>query len=371
MIKDNKNGLVKALHADLNRHEFESLSGEIRLMEEDVLAHLRHLDEWAADEIQDAGFLFGTLAGARIRKEPLGVALVIAPWNFPLCLLVGPMIAAVSAGCCVMLKPSELAIACQDLFVEIVPKYLDQDAIRVVTGAARETSLILTHRFDHIFYTGSANIAKIVSAAAAKHLTPTVLELGGQSACFVTASANVNLAAKRIVFSKYMNAGQICLSGNHVFIDPSVHDEFIEKAIYWIGQFVKDEGKDHAVRIVNERNYDRLVGLLNQTGGKIVSGGINDREDKYIPPTVISDVTMQGELNALTLKISDCTVFLASNIIHGNTKADQLDERRSLDVRGNLRASPSHRKSGIPTSLRDHARDGALARSIHLQHGQE
>lgn len=152
-----------------------------------------------------------------------------------------------------MLKPSELATASQDLLVDIIPKYLDQDAIQVVTGAARETSTILERPFDHIFYTGSANIAKVIAAAAAKHLTPTVLELGGQNACFITASADINLAAKRIVFSKYLNAGQICLSGNHVFIDPSVHDEFVEKASYWIGQFMKGEGKDHAVHIVNER----------------------------------------------------------------------------------------------------------------------
>lgn len=301
MVKDNEKAIAKALHADLNRHEFESFFMEIEGVKKDVLTHIHHVDEWAADEIPDAGFLFGTLAGARIRKEPLGVALIIATWNFPLYLVLGPMIAAVSAGCCVMLKPSELAAASQDLLVEIIPKYLDQDAIQIVTGAARETSTILERRFDHIFYTGSASIAKIIAAAAAKHLTPTVLELGGQNACFITPSGDINLAAKRIVFSKYLNAGQICLSGNHVFIDPSVHDEFVEKTIYWIGQFLKGGGKDHAVRILNERNYDRLVDLLDQTEGKIAYGGMNDRKDKYISPTVITDITMQGKLHALNL----------------------------------------------------------------------
>ncbi len=154
------------------------------------------------------------------------MGLVIAPWNFPFILLIGPLVAAVSAGCCVMLKPSEIATASQDLLVEIVPRYLDQHAIQVVTGAAKETSMILERRFNHIFYTGSPNVARIVSAAAAKHLTPTVLELGGQNACFVTATADINLAAKRIIFSKYLNAGQICLSGNHVFIDPTVVRKF-------------------------------------------------------------------------------------------------------------------------------------------------
>ena len=200
-----------------------------------------------------------------------------------------------------MLKPSEQAAAIQDLLVEIVPKYLDQSAIQIVTGAVRETSMILERRFDHIFYTGSPRVGKIVSSAAAKHLTPTVLELGGQSSCLVTSSANISLAAKRIVFSKYVNAGQICLAGNHVIVDPSVHDEFVEKASYWIGQFVKNGNKDQPFRIVNERNYDRLVSLLKRTGGKIASGGTNDPGSRYLSPTVITDVTLQGKLYALNL----------------------------------------------------------------------
>lgn len=121
------------------------------------------------------------------------------------------------------------------------------------------------------------------------------------NACFLTPSADINLAAKHIVFSNHVNAGQICLSGNHIFIDPSVYNESVEKVGYWIGQFVEDEGKNHAVRIVNERAYDRLVGLLKQTEGKIAYRGMNDRENKYIPPTVITDVTMQGKLHAVSL----------------------------------------------------------------------
>ena len=303
-------------------YEFESFATEIKEMEEAVLAHLHNLDEWAADEMQDAVFLFGTLAGARIMKEPLGVALIIAPWNFPLYLTVLPMIAAVSAGSCVMLKPSKVAVASQDLLVDIIPKYLDQDAIQVVTGADRETSIILERRFDHIFNTGSPNVAKIVSAAAAKHLTPTVMELGGQNACFVTKSADVNLAAKRIVFSKYLNAGQICLSGNHVFIDPGVHDEFLEKASYWLGQFTRNEDKDQAADIVNELNYDRLICLLNQTEGKIALGAAKDRESKYIQPTVITDVTMEGKLNALNFRYRIALSVRPPSSLKGTIGAD-------------------------------------------------
>ena len=179
---------------------------------------------------------------------------------------------------------------------EIFPKYLDQEAIRIVTGGPKETGLILERRFDSIFYTGSQNIAKAVSTAAAKHLTPTVLELGGQAPCIVTQSADVDTAAKRITYSKFLNSGQVCLAANHVFVDPSVHDKFVERATHWLGQFLKGGSKDQETRIVNDRNYDRLVGLLNQSGGTVAYGGDKSREDKYIQPTLVTNVNMQGEL---------------------------------------------------------------------------
>ena len=296
MVADNEEAVAKALKTDLNRHEFESYYADIEGMKKDILNTLAHVEEWAADEIPDAGFLFGTLGSARIRKEPLGVALIIGTWNFPFILTLSPLVAAIAAGCCAMVKPAETVVATQDLLAGLIPKYLDQEAIRVVTGRPKEATMILERRFDHIFYTGSTKIAKFIAAAAAKHLTPTVLELGGQAPCIVTPSADIDTAAKRIVFSKYLNNGQICLAANHVFVDPSIHDKFVERAIYWLGQYLKDGGDDDAVRVVNEQNYDRLVGLLKQTEGKIVYGGKTDREDKYIQQTLVTNVTMQGKL---------------------------------------------------------------------------
>lgn len=295
MIADNEEAIARVLKTDLNRHEFESYSGDIEGVKKDILNTLAHVEEWAADEIPDAGFLFGTLGSARIRKEPLGVALIIGTWNFPFILTVCPLVAAIAAGCCAIVKPAETVVATQDLIAALIPKYLDQEAIRVVTGGPKEATMILERRFDHIFYTGSTKIAKIIAAAAAKHLTPTVLELGGQAPCIVTPSADIETAAKRIVFSKYLNNGQICLSANHVFVDPSIHDKFVERAIHWLGQYLEDGGEGDAVRIVNEQNYDRLVGLLKQTEGKIVYGGKTDREDKYIQQTLVTNVTMQGK----------------------------------------------------------------------------
>lgn len=296
MVCDNEGAIARALRTDLSRHDFESYYVDIGAVKTDILAHLKHVEEWAADEIPDAGFMFGTLCGTKLRHEPLGVALIIGTWNFPFAVTLMPLMAAISAGCCAMVKPAEATVACQNLMVDILPRYLDNSAIQVVTGGPQETSMILERRFDHIFYTGNPKIGKIIQAAAAKHLTPTILELGGQAPCIVTPSADIDLAAKRIMFSKFLNAGQICLSSNHVFVDPIVHDNFIERAIYWIAQYLKDDGKDQFAHIVNERNFDRIVSLLNQTGGNITYGGSTDRSSKYIQPTIIKDVTMTDSL---------------------------------------------------------------------------
>ena len=177
MVSDNEKAIAAALHIDLNRHDFETYFFDIGAVKNDILVHLDSVEKWAADEIPDAGFLFGTLGRARIRKEPLGVALVLSPWNFPVALILEPLMAAITAGCCVMIKPSEISVASQDLMSEMIPKYLDSSAIRVVTGGPKETTLILEQRFDQIFYTGSANIAKIIQKAAAKNLTPTGMSL--------------------------------------------------------------------------------------------------------------------------------------------------------------------------------------------------
>lgn len=297
MITENEDKLLKALNADLNRHDFESHASDLLGMKKDILDHITHLEEWAADSIPDAGFIFGTLGKARIRKEPLGVALIIGAWNFPFILLLQPMLGAIAAGCCIVLKPSELAVASQALLAELIPKYLDNSAIRLITGGPQETSRILEHRFNHIFFTGSSKVARFITAAAAKHLTPTVLELGGQGPAIVTKSANVDLAAKRIAAGKFQNAGQICLSINHVYAEPEIHDQLVQRLGYWFDKYLGESG-DGMCKIVNERNFDRLTSLLNQSHGKIAYGGSTDRTKTFIAPTIVTDVTMKDSLLA-------------------------------------------------------------------------
>jgi len=204
------------------------------------------------------------------------------------------MLAAIAAGCCVMLKPSELAEASQALLVSLIPKYLDQSAICLVTGGPAETGKILEHRFDHIFFTGSGKVAKYITAAAAKFLTPTVLELGGQGPAIVTSSANVDLAAKRIAYGKFLNAGQICLSINHVFVDPSVYDTFVDRLGFWFDKYLNNAEEGYC-RIINDRNFNRLNDLLSKTNGKITCGGKSDPATRFFEPTVVRDVKLEGE----------------------------------------------------------------------------
>lgn len=193
-----------------------------------------------------------------------------------------------------MLKPSEVALHTQNLVAELVPKYMDQSAIRVVTGGPVETAKMLEHKFNHIFYTGSSKVARHISAAAATHLTPMVLELGGQGPAIVTRNADVDVSAKRIALVKFLNAGQICLSVNHIFADPFIYDEFVERLKHWTAKF--RGGNDEAmVTIVNKRNYQRLSGLLERTSGQVSTAGAPDSKRNFFPPTVVSGVKLDGK----------------------------------------------------------------------------
>ncbi|KIW80218.1 hypothetical protein Z517_06833 [Fonsecaea pedrosoi CBS 271.37] len=296
MLEDNEARIVEALKADLNRHPIEAVSAEVFTLKSDVLDHLKHLDEWTGTvPLDDAGFLMRHLGQARLRKEPLGVTLIIGAWNYPIQLLLQPMIAAIAAGCCIMLKPSELSVNSERLLKEMIPKYLDSSAIRLVTAGADQMPRLLEKRFNHVFFTGSNKVARFVAAAAAKHLTPVVLELGGQGPCIVTKSADVDFAAKRISYAKFTNAGQICLSVNHVFAEPEIVDQLLERLSYWNSQYLR-EGPGDMCRIVNERHFDRLSNLLDRSNGVVTYGGKHDKRTRFFHPTVVRDVVMGDSL---------------------------------------------------------------------------
>jgi len=231
-------------------------------------------------------------ASGRIVREPLGVALVIAPWNYPIQLLLIPMAAAIAAGNAVVGKPSELAPACSAALARLAPKYLDERAISIVEGGIAENTALLREKWDTIFYTGNGHVGRIVAHAAADHLTPVTLELGGKSPVIIDRDADLKVAANRIVWGKFLNAGQTCVAPDHLLVHEAISDEFTDrlaKAITSMYGADPHKSPDYA-RIVNGRHFTRLEGLL--AGGPTVAfGGDRDADDRYFAPTLLADVS--------------------------------------------------------------------------------
>lgn len=299
LVEDNEAALMDAIEQDLNRPKAETYITDIAGVRKDIIYHLDNIDTWAADEIIGDSFITRSLGVARIRKEPLGVVLIIGAWNFPLLLVLQPLIAAIAAGCCVILKPSELTVACQTLLSDLIARYLDPSAVRLIRGGIPETTSLLELPFNHIFFTGSPNVGKIVIKAAATHLTPVTLELGGQSPAIVGRTANIDQAAKSIAYAKFLNAGQICLTVNHVFVDPQVHDLFVSRLKFWSDQFLNGD-PTITTSIINKSNWDRLSGLLDQTEGSVVYGGEGNSQSIQMKPAVVIDIDTKGRVFCLS-----------------------------------------------------------------------
>ncbi|KAJ5180020.1 hypothetical protein N7492_003230 [Penicillium capsulatum] len=325
MVEENKERIADALYADLHRHRQESYISDCSVVQNDILNTLKKLDEWTKDEKPSRWDPVNFLGGTVVRMEPKGVVLIIGAWNFPITLSLQPLVAAIAAGCALILKPSDLVPAVQDLLIELIPQYLDHDAIRCVSAGGQEMPYILEQRYDHIFYTGSARIGKVVHAAAAKHLTPTTLELGGLAPAIVTPAANIDLSAKRIASVKFTNAGQICVSINHILVDPIVKEALISNLIRYFDIFT--EGKkqpEYSTHIVNERSFDRLDNLLRQTSGQILYGGHRDRSTRFFGPTIVSvkpdDILLSEELFGPILPIVEADLTTAIALINGSDR---------------------------------------------------
>lgn len=297
LLDENEDALVAAMTKDLHRHAFESLSYDISDVKSTVLTMLKNIDKWSQGmPPPEAGLFFRYIGGAWIRKEPRGIVLVIGAWNYPLSTLFSVGAAAIAAGNCVLFKPSEVAARTEALLAELVPKYLDPSSIALVRARPTDMGKILEYKFDFIFYTGSTRVGRIIAAAAAKHVTPTALELGGQAPAIVGKTADIDVCAKRLVAAKLTNLGQICVCVNHVFVDPQVHDVLVARLIYWAQHFCSGDGLAGLGRMVTERHFDRLYDLLSRTAGKKVFEGKHSRNDRLIHPTVVTDVTMDDSL---------------------------------------------------------------------------
>ncbi|KAE8363634.1 Aldehyde/histidinol dehydrogenase [Aspergillus caelatus] len=297
LLDENEDALVKAMAADLHRHAFESLSYDVGDVKNTILTMLKNVDTWSQGAPPpEAGLFFRYVGKAWIRKEPRGVVLVIGAWNYPLSTLLSVAAAAIAAGNCVILKPSEIARHTEVLLSELVPTYLDTSALALIRADPAAMGRILEYKFDFIFYTGSTRVGRIIAEAAAKHVTPTALELGGQAPAIVTKSADIEVTAKRLVAAKLTNLGQICVCVNHIYVDPEVHDQLVARLIYWTEQFSKGDGLDGLARMVGERQYDRLHDLLERTEGNKVFEGPHSRKERLIFPTIVTDVKPEDSL---------------------------------------------------------------------------
>ena len=289
--------IIEALASDIGKPRLESLAYETRFVRGEAALALRQLGRWTRPE-RVATSLIAQPGRSQIRREPLGVVLIIAPWNFPIQLTLAPLVAAIAAGNCVVIKPSELAPACSTLLATALPSYLDTDAVSVIEGAVEETTVLLEQRFDHILYTGGPVVARIVMAAAAKHLTPVTLELGGKCPAIVDRKAKLDVTARRLCFGKFTNAGQVCLAPDHALVHADVYEPFIEALKATVREFFGEDPKaspDYG-RIINERHVRRLAALLE--GANIVTGGDVDEAERYIAPTLVRDVEEDSPLMA-------------------------------------------------------------------------
>ncbi|MEU8967727.1 aldehyde dehydrogenase family protein [Streptomyces monashensis] len=290
MLTERGADLAAALHADLGKSGTEAYRTEIDFTIREIDHTLDHLADWLRPEPAPVPAHLGADATAWTQYDPLGVVLVIAPWNYPAQLLLAPMVGALASGNAVVVKPSELAPATSAALAELIPAYLDTDAVAVVEGGVPETTALLAERFDHIFYTGNGTVGRIVMRAAAEHLTPVTLELGGKSPVFVDRDADLDVVADRLARGKFLNAGQTCVAPDYVLADPETAAALETRLVRAVeALFGSDPAQSPEYgRIVNERHFDRLSGLLGS--GRVAVGGASDRTAKYIAPTVLADV---------------------------------------------------------------------------------
>ncbi|PSB57079.1 aldehyde dehydrogenase [Chamaesiphon polymorphus] len=287
-IIDRQEAILQAAKADLGRPAFEAYF-EIATLSEINLA-LKNLKTWVKPQrVKSPIDQFP--ASAWIQPDPLGVVLIIGPWNYPFQLMMSPLVGAIAAGNCALLKPSEHAPHTSRVVAELIAETFDPRYIAVAEGDASVSQQLLAEKFDHIFFTGGTAIGRIVMAAAAKHLTPVTLELGGKSPCIVDSDVHLDRTAKRIAWGKLINAGQTCISPDYLLVQRQIKNDLVDRIQHYIQEFY---GKDPSQspdygRIIHHRHFDRLIAFLDK--GEIIFGGDYNREDRYLAPTLIDGVT--------------------------------------------------------------------------------
>lgn len=306
-LREHEQDFAEALRQDLGKSRFESTLAETGWVTAEAKYAVKNLKRWMKPKRVSTPMM--TQPGrSSIRPEPKGVVLIIAPWNYPLSMVMSPLVGAVAAGNCVAMKPSEISRHTSAALAAILPRYLDPDAFAVVEGAIPETTELLEQRFDHILYTGNEHVGRIVMTAAAKHLTPVTLELGGKSPCLIDRSADIEVAATRVAWGKFINAGQTCVAPDHVLVHREVAQQFIDALTRRVKEFYGEDPEQSPdyCRIASERHAARFAELLQ--GQKIHLGGRVDVARRYVEPTIVLDppadsALMSGEIFGPVLPI--------------------------------------------------------------------
>ncbi|MCY2953559.1 MAG: aldehyde dehydrogenase family protein, partial [Planctomycetota bacterium] len=305
--------LFDALHKDLRKSPADAYAMEIGLVLSEIRHAIRHLPAWRTPQRRRTPLLAWPARGF-IYPEPYGVALIIGPWNYPLQLLFFPLVGAVAAGNCVVLKPSEFAPHTAAIIAPLNCATFPEEYIAVVQGERDVSASLIREKFDTIVFTGSTNVGRAVLGAAARHLTPVTLELGGKCPCLVCADAPLDTTAHRIAWGKFMNAAQTCVAPGFVLVDRRIHDTFVEAMKRAIREFYGDDPRNSAAygHIVNRRHFDRLVGYVIR--GRIMHGGEHNADDRYIAPTILAAVpedapVMQEEIFGPVLPVLEYTAL--------------------------------------------------------------
>lgn len=320
-ILDRQEAIVAAVNADLNRSEFEAYF-EIASISEINYA-LKHLKSWAKPKKVPTP-IDQFPASAKIYPEPLGVVLIIGPWNYPFQLMISPLVGAIAAGNCAVLKPSELAANTSRVVTELVEQTFDPAYITAVEGGVETSQQLLAEKFDHIFFTGGTKIGRIIMQAAAKNLTPVTLELGGKSPCIVDATVDIDRAAKRITWGKFINAGQTCIAPDYLLVDRRIKSDLLDSIKKYVGEFYGDDpsqSPDYA-RLISQTHFDRVASFIKD--GKAIVGGQIKPEERYIAPTILDEVkwdapVMQDEIFGPILPVLEYTDL--------NEAIDQINQR--------------------------------------------
>jgi aldehyde dehydrogenase (NAD+) len=294
-ILDQEKFITEALRADLGKSPFESYMSEVGFILEEINYALKHLFKWTKRKrVRTPLSLFP--AKSYIYPEPYGVVLIVSPWNYPFQLCLSPFIGAIAAGNSVVIKPSEYAPKTSEAIRILLTSVFNQEEVQVIEGGPEITEKLIHQKFDYLFFTGSTPVGRIMMKAAAEHLTPVTLELGGKSPCIIEESANLDLAARRCAWGKFMNAGQTCVAPDYVVIPRRMQDEFILRMKTHLSVFYGDniqESSDYS-RIINEKHMTRLQLLL--PGNSIAIGGVSSPQEKFFAPTVLRDVSWNDQV---------------------------------------------------------------------------